>query len=282
MEVTPETHEHASGDPEHNNGPNQEQNTTDNRRLPGMVVREEANGREKNEGKEASGQTTLASDTKKKPHITMLGRIERAWKKTTVANKLIAAFTGITAIATFGYACLVWGQLSIMGRQLGIMDEQLREMRASAHLEQRAWVFCEGVKCRHPIATGGQVNIDLTYTNSGKTPANKVRINCDIVIEAKNYAVESYVRTGKTTFPTEVDIERFIAPNTTRNAPHDFTLPFTDEVVAQIRSGAFVVYVFGDITYDDVFGERHQTLYAYTVDPSTWQLKAYYQHNRME
>jgi hypothetical protein len=238
---------------------------------------------QKDEGEQTDSQNAQDEYTPKKPIVSLFGRVKRAWKNTTIANKLIAIFTGITALATSIYVYLVWSQLSIMTHQLSIMDEQLREMRASTHLEQRAWVACKGGKCRHPISTEGQVNIDLTYSNSGKTPANKVNITCNFIIGQKDFDIESLANNEKTTYSTEVETERSIAPNTTREAPWDIsTQVLTDEVVSKIKSGDLVAYVFGKITYDDVFGERHTTIYSYIINPSTWTLKACRQHNRME
>jgi len=56
----------------------------------------------------------------------------------------------------------------------------------------------------------------------------------------------------------------------------------TEEHVKRIKDGTLVVYILGEIVYDDIFDQRHMTMYCFVVDPSTWQLKAYKQYNRME
>lgn len=167
-------------------------------------------------------------------------------------------------------------------RQLGIMEGQLSEMRSATHLEQRAWVGCRNGKCQ-PLVAGEKVSLELVYHNSGATPANKVKIGCQLLVEKKDYDIESYAMPRKEVAKTEITTEKTIAPNVTQTAPHRGSIEgLTDDVIGRIKSGDLVIYVLGEIVYDDIFEQRHLTMYCCVVDPSTWQLRVYRQYNRMD
>ena len=34
-----------------------------------------------------------------------------------------------------------------------------------------------------------------------------------------------------------------------------------------VESGTFIFYVYGELTYDDVFGQLHHTIYCFKHDP---------------
>ena len=277
--------------------------------LPSAVVREEPESQKHDETKQANGQSAQADNANKKPHISLWGRIKLAWKNTTIANKLIAVFTGITALATVASAILYWRQVGVMGEQLSVMSGQLEQMKTDSesssstsdrqlsimegqlkqaqeafHLEQRAWVSCRNGQCTPIVAgNGNKISFELLFANSGTTPANKVKVGCEVLIERKNYDIESYALPRREVAKTEITTERTIAPNITQRAPHNTDVEeLTEDMVTRIKNGERVVYILGEVVYDDIFDQRHMTMYCCVIHPATWQLVAYKQYNRME
>jgi len=169
-------------------------------------------------------------------------------------------------------------QLAAMTKQGDLMSEQLEQMR----LASRAWVGLTGASCTTEIASHRKLEVRLTFTNSGETPANKVRIACELYLGAKDCDIEAYASDRKEKAIADDAGERTIAPHVSISAPQHSNRELTDIEIAEIRAGTKVLYALGEAVYDDIFRQRHMTLYCWTVDPNGKSMKAYKQYNRME
>ena len=156
-------------------------------------------------------------------------------------------------------------------------------IKKDSRLQHRAWMGLE--KGLHqPIAAGAKIECRLRFTNTGKTPAIIVSAVYTVKAVSKNeiFDVVSYVNshTGRVNYG--IPSRGAIPPNATILIKALSEKEITEDAAAQVKNGKLVVYVFGDITYDDIFGERHQTRYCLIVEPATPDLRAYKEYNSMD
>ncbi|MEN6578054.1 MAG: hypothetical protein ABFD90_17050 [Phycisphaerales bacterium] len=174
-------------------------------------------------------------------------------------------------------------QATAMSGQFGEMCQQSKQMRDATHLEQRAWVGCSGIECKE-LAVGKMFTIKFGYSNTGRTPANALRIRYDLHWDSNDHCdMERIARTNKERTETEDASGGAIAPGHGRNRPIDVNMHnLTDVIVQEVKERRRFLYFFGEITYDDVFEEEHTTRFCFLLDPSGWKMKAYPQYDRME
>jgi len=125
---------------------------------PGSGFGIEAENQQGDQATNGNRQPQDTDDTKTtRPRMQIWSRMKSAWKNTTIANKLMAIFTGIIAFATVVYMVCAWQQMFITGkqlsqmerdsqsssdtwqRQLTIMEGQLDQMQKSAESDSTAW-----------------------------------------------------------------------------------------------------------------------------------------------
>ena len=146
-------------------------------------------------------------------------------------------------------------------------------------LEQRAWLGVASVGLRLPTEGDLLTAVELSFTNSGSTPALNV-----------------VLATRLTRLPTtSVPIAQLINPALLEwpqgEAPYAAValpgVPFKNLLVgptettlnALIRDGHGTLCVFGEIRYQDVFARPHTTSFAYWYNPATAALDAVTMHN---
>jgi hypothetical protein len=124
---------------------------------------------------------------------------------------------------------------------------QYREMQLTRIMDERAWVAISDVKC-------SQMNtieeFDLTYKNTGKTPA----INTQIQVISTGFLKDI---PKKDAMPNPQLSSALVAPDGTG---------FTDikqPVLAVEAVGTF--YLYGTIWYDDIFGKHHWSQFCFYV-----------------
>lgn len=148
-------------------------------------------------------------------------------------------FTALTAIAAF---IAIW-----------MSNRALEASINASRADQRAWV---GVV---EAGLGGPPSgLQIVVENSGKSPARNVlqaagwkRVPHDTVIDVEAEVSKRH--------PTTQGV---LQPNARRNlGPLDETTPKQEEVAA-VDLGSFDFYVFGLLTYDDIFGASHRTKFC--------------------
>lgn len=194
--------------------------------------------------------------------------------KPTSWDKWTCRATVVMAIATIFYT-------SFAGWQLRTMQRQLDQMQEASQLDSRAWVGVYKGDPK-PLAVGKPVECQIEFTNTGKTPALDVRAqhtlggqspSCDIEVIALSYEdQERYPPKSQGAVP----------PNgTIAVCSHSSNIAST-QMLKDIMDGRQTVYVFGSVSYRDIFGIQHKTRYCYTIDPNTNELKAHRQYNYMD
>jgi len=238
------------------------QNAPDDLPLPGPSLHE-ADSHKEDQEKETDGQ---ANKTGQKRRVPLYQR----WKQTALNNQMMVVFTLVIALANLCYA--VFGAW-----QLSVMRSQLKQM----HLASRAWV---GLAKGSPgsIVAGEKIEFELTFINTGETPANRVQTSYAILVDKPDCDIESFVGSRKSKAVAAVPSQRTIAPNAVIVVRGSLDKGISEAMASEIQAGRMVVYIFGEVAYDDIEGARHTTRYCATVDPSVQQLRGYKQYNRME
>ena len=140
----------------------------------------------------------------------------------------------------------------------------LRNTIESSRLDQRAWVAAEAITALPNTFVAGQTAfLEILFRNTGRTPAKNVRIA----------TIHEATRRGSPppfqySAPSRYGL---MAPNGTafNHIPVAFNpltlapLPLDDRSIQQLTSGDETLYIHGELTYDDIFGQQHWTTYCY-------------------
>jgi hypothetical protein len=149
-------------------------------------------------------------------------------------------------------------------------------------LEQRAWVNIKEMAFKGYTAGGNQVFIKeghpirfrATYTNTGKTPAR--------ILTTKTYMFA--MKAGVTPPLQEKAIiatenQHFtLFPNGTYGSPEVVSDAYSTEQIEVLKSGQYILYIYGMIPYEDVFGQTRWTQYCYylTTDFASFNVCTFY------
>jgi hypothetical protein len=198
-------------------------------------------------------------------------RTERRYRNRTLF------VSALTLIAIVIYAVLVYLQYREMINATGVAQQTLVESRRNRlqaekaldatinqfHLDQRAWLgpseilppaFNEKGKLVF-LKEGEQASFSCLIINSGKTPAKHVIQRASYIsIPLKEAFVPRYPGT-----PSNVGV---IQPNQKMRMQTPNTERVTTSIINGITTGTFRLYVFGSVTYEDVFGNAHHTTYC--------------------
>jgi hypothetical protein len=125
--------------------------------------------------------------------------------------------------------------------------------KESARLDQRAWVTITQSILYKPLAVGEVPKINMTLTNSGKTPALKVRIVGVAYVGDSPVSSSNIGHTGAIK-------EALIGPGGTISTEREAVEPIRDDDVIQaIKDDTVRLYAMGYISYFDVFNQPHKT-----------------------
>jgi hypothetical protein len=194
---------------------------------------------DKNDNKDHAEKRSGVSDLRQS--------LQRRWRSFISNGQLMSVFfTGIIAVATVVYALV-----SI--RQLTIMDRQLEQSR----LDQRAWVG--PVEALMPkSAESPEPHLGVKIMNSGKTPARKLRSQIST----------QYLPAGAEFVPIYKDVSMkpsisVIQPGMRINLLSLATLGImTRQEMDGVRAGRNILYLYGLLTYEDIFGRPHWTKFC--------------------
>ena len=178
------------------------------------------------------------------------------------ADDPIAVFTALLVLVTFGlaiYTAKLWGATGALAKGA---DETARR-------QLRAYVAVDTEQVRNAHGTPKLNIIGLAIKNCGQTPAHKL---------------SHWTQSGVVEFPLQGLLPPPNIPDSTRvktilhpGMHRMILLPFslTDESKAQILSGKFAFYVWGEVTYLDAFNEPRKTRYCFFLNDDAIA------HNRM-
>jgi len=243
-------------------------------------------------------------------------KIYQRWKQTAIHNKALVLTGTIVAFGTLFYVgvaifqyCLMEKSANLASKQtdrmIGEMEKQTQAMQNAANtsknavklaerniqttqeqsrLDQRAWVGA--TEMNPPSFKDGDITVyikegekntsfGVNIVNSGKTPARKVKNKQKI-----------------TAYPANAKFIPFYPPINEREMSVSviqpgmksilyfglFDDPLTKEQINSFREGENILYIYGEITYEDVFGKKHRTTFCSYLDKTlskTFQCQTY-------
>jgi hypothetical protein len=196
----------------------------------------------------------------------------------------------LTLIAVVWYGAVAYHQWREMiiatgAAQQAVVEARLNRGQAEKsldatidqfRLEQRAWLGMGDVNARFIV--GEPLLITTPIKNSGKTPALNVSVSA---------VLDAVPKDGKPDFsiPTPPSHRVVILPNAAfsaeRNATHE-SGSLSQFGKESVMSGTQVLYNFGTVTYDDVFGYHHWFRFCYRFDPKTSGFPTCENHNDVD
>lgn len=202
------------------------------------------------------------------------------WRLTSLSNKVITSATVVIAFAgvlTFGAAFFQWREMRDAGvqtnkiiaadeRLAGAMEKSVsgagKSLQATIdnfHLEQRAWVGPVAV-IQPEFKETDSFSITTLISNSGKTPALNFRNKYSWLMMSKEGKFQPSYR-GYQGVPSSGTI----FPNGQLNLISSPTI-LRKQQIDLVVSGKTVLYVYGELLYDDVFGQTHHTHFCNFYD----------------
>jgi hypothetical protein len=145
--------------------------------------------------------------------------------------------------------------------------------QSAMRLDQRAWVVWKAISGVPTLDKPWR--IDTYLTNTGKTPAKNVKVFC----RAQPATDETKVNFGAAVFETRATL---IAPNdfNTFCSLNPMTIPkVTQEVLDTFSTKTKVEFVYGFVTYDDIFGQKHWLSFCRSMEPDGQAWNACSTHN---
>jgi hypothetical protein len=190
---------------------------------------------------------------------------------------ILTAFILFAAIVA---ACIYGCQLSEMQKATlaatkaaNAAQESITLTRQMGHLDQRAWVATTSATGKPE--EGKTMPIAVTMRNTGKTFAKNVAIAGCVRHVAKD-AEPDFDREIASVVPKSVGV---MPPNGDYFSEGPTTTVVTKEHFENIKEGRLTIFVFGKITYDDIFKCPHWTLFCYRMNPVNWVWEIYKSHN---
>jgi hypothetical protein len=129
------------------------------------------------------------------------------------------------------------------------------------HSEQRAWIGMLGVK-NLKISAGQEAKFEVLFENTGKSPA----LNVEVDVTGKSIPSNAEMTF---TYPTPSGIRSnmVVQPGMREMIPSaGGTIP-TGEQIEAIKTGQAILYLYGKVSYNDVFNIPHHTTFCVIIQP---------------
>ena len=132
--------------------------------------------------------------------------------------------------------------------------------------DQRAWVGA--MRPHGEIVPDSPLKVTIILKNLGRTPALNVRPKGRLHWQPFTEPFKPHDLSTDTSSGCGV-----LQPSEEVTLPFVEANPLTKEEVGSIISGQFTLYVYGEVTYADVFGKHHRLKFAYRTAPTlhAWQ-----------
>jgi len=142
------------------------------------------------------------------------------------------------------------------------LDAAIRQFRE----EQRAWVGPIALSLTGTIEAGKPIKAKVIFSNTGHTVATKMFQKLIVHTSVGPIDIGDYAQHPDEKEPSvrPFGLKRSIAvlfPNQTVDLSSESGVPDAEAVLA-IQNGIRLVYVFGNVTYEDVFNRRHESTFC--------------------
>lgn len=152
--------------------------------------------------------------------------------------------SALTLIAVVWYAWIAKGQLEQMRLATKAATIQAKASTDSLEFANRAWVAAFAFTAKSDPA-GKIVGVDVSYRNTGKTPALRLKVSSAWVPQDDSIPSQDAPMADVPTM--------LLAPE----AIGRVTVDMPPEAVTSVLQGGPGGFIFGTIWYDDIFGRSH-------------------------
>ena len=132
-------------------------------------------------------------------------------------------------------------------------------------LDQRAWVSISHVIKPYTLEAGIKSMLGVTLTNSGNTPAKRLTSRTISASRPSNQEFSPYYP------PKEYEAPIILPPGGKVDAVEQVEMPQNE--IDDIRNGRSILYFFGKVSYDDVFGRGYCYTYCSYLDRNLINLR---------
>lgn len=182
---------------------------------------------------------------------------------------------GLVGAATIALTFLLWRvarkQAQIYQRQSDLMEGALEistkaaeagvvaaeaarlavdEAQKASQIELRAYIGLDSAKIKN-VSAGKRPAFLLQFKNAGRTPARNV-------VLWSTYKYDGVPETIARS-PGASTSNSTVSPDGVIGGPQELSRPLSAAEVAAIRAGKAALYVFGEVTYEDIFGVTRYT-----------------------
>jgi len=179
---------------------------------------------------------------------------------------LSLVFNGILSLVTIFLGVIAYWQLKATQTATTTSEEALRVSRETYLLNQhtlqiseRAWVLPKDASIRGPIELGGLPVAKVTFTNTGHSPALRVKIRHRIAISRSAGVPEMAMPIPPLKGAESIAV---IAPEGIFASEIAVDTRLDDAQVSQLNSKEWVITTYGLVTYLDVFDKQHETSFC--------------------
>jgi hypothetical protein len=176
-----------------------------------------------------------------------------------VGQFILAVLTFITAL---GLACIYYKQMeanktqaTAAVNQFAVMTNQLNEMQFAREMDERAWVNV----FRMTVATNvSPIIFEAHFKNTGKTPSKKTSAGMGATLDTNVVLSAKYITNSSS---------QILPPGVESEVLCDLLLSEAER--QDVMNGKKLIYVYGRISYEDVFTTEHWSRFCYIMDPVT-------------
>lgn len=165
---------------------------------------------------------------------------------------LVAAIATVAAI----YAAIYTAQ------EVEVARDALKEVRGATQKELRAYVFVKPYAWVNNVTENSMFNSTVGIRNGGQTPASELSLNFNI--EARGAPPENtrpaFAATIRRSVETVLDPSTALSGIGTINSEKPLT---SKEFAAVINDQGMRLYVWGTVTYKDVFDKMHHSYFCF-------------------
>lgn len=208
-----------------------------------------------------AGQAASATDGQNTNHADRhaASELQAQWVATQAAVDA-ARWTKYSVIASCFGSTLVMIALFFAYRANGIAREASRR-------ELRAYVGNSSIEFVHPPGTNNEIRVLATYGNEGATPALNVKrhLLVGVMVDGDRFANPE----PHAPIRTQQSVGLLFRGDARTTEAHCQCPP---KIMQAIDQGGAIVFIWGWIEYDDVFGATHKTSFRYFYDTESRKL----------
>ena len=145
---------------------------------------------------------------------------------------------------------------------LKVGRDSLQFSETSIALQERAWIGVDDIRLKEPIQSGKAVKVVYSFHNPGRTPAG------DVVLRSGWALNQSPQRFFEPSFEmVPVVGKSIVLPGEKFESGELKTFTLNAIETQKLQNSLITLYVFGNITYKDVFGKERMTKFCASYSP---------------